>query len=359
MRRTLVTIHLWLGLIVGLFWAIQGLTGAALMFHREMDRWSIPAPAPGPMASIDRIVEVAKARTGAEVISVGIADARADLLNVQYRSGGPRQLQLDASTARAVRDRSNDPTTPLSGSPWRWVYLVHETLLLHDKGETLIGVSGVLLFSTLILGLWIGWPRLRHWRQALRWTRWRSTRAKLFGWHRLAGIAAGALLVMTVPGGIWTTFAADLRPALAVATDFQMPYKPQPVDALGTVIDPQQALDAARTVFPQATFVRISMPTPKAPAYVVRFRQPDELRWSGVTTVTIDAATGRTLAVYDPAKAPLANRITDAAFPLHTGEIAGLGGRIAVMLAGLSLPALFVTGVWSWLRRKRRRAAAR
>lgn len=357
MRRGLVTVHLWLGLVVGLLWSVQGLTGAVLVFHRELDRWVVPAPTPGPMASLDTIVEVAKVRTGGKVIAVGIADGRADLLNVQYESAGPRQLQLDAATATPVRDRNVDPATPLDGSPWRLVYLLHEKLLLGDKGETLLGASGVLLFSTLLLGLWIGWPRRGHWRQALGWARWRSTRAKLFGWHRLAGIAAGALLVVTVPGGIWMTFAKDLRPALAAATDFQMPYKPKPVDALGTVIVPQQAFDAARAVFPQATFVRISMPTAKVPVYVIRLRQPDEVRvWSGVTTVTIDAATGRTLAVYDAVKAPLANRITDAAFSVHTGEIAGLGGRLAVMLAGLSLPALFVTGIWSWLRRKRRRA---
>ncbi|CAA9536468.1 MAG: hypothetical protein AVDCRST_MAG91-3426, partial [uncultured Sphingomonadaceae bacterium] len=35
-RRVLVQLHLWLGLVVGGVWALQGLTGAMLVFHREV-----------------------------------------------------------------------------------------------------------------------------------------------------------------------------------------------------------------------------------------------------------------------------------------------------------------------------------
>ena len=56
MRKRLVKLHLWLGLCVGLFWAIQGLTGALLVFHREADRLALPAPDGGPMASLDLII---------------------------------------------------------------------------------------------------------------------------------------------------------------------------------------------------------------------------------------------------------------------------------------------------------------
>ena len=360
MRKSLVQLHLWLGLVVGLLWALQGLTGAALVFHREMDGWAI-AVTPGPMVSLDRIVAETEARIGFKPASIGIADQRGDLLNVQYNDGGPRQLQVEAATGRTIRTRSNDPATPFEGSAWRWVYLLHESLLLHDRGETLIGVSGLLLFTTLLTGLWLGFPRRDHWRQALSWQRWKSVRAKLFGWHRLAGIAAGSLLLVTVPGGIWMIFASDLRPALAAITDHQLPLKPTPVSRLGKVVAPQDALDRARAHFRSAAFVRLTLPTAASPVYSVRLRQTAETRaWSGVTTITLDAASGRTLHVYDALSAPLSNRLADAAFSLHSGEIAGLFGRVLVMLAGLSLPALYVTGVWAWWRKRQRpRSAAR
>jgi uncharacterized iron-regulated membrane protein len=313
------------------------------------------------MISLDRLIADAQARTGAGVTTVGIADGRGDILNLQFNRGGPRQLQIAAATGRPLRERSNDPATPFDGSAWRWVYLLHESLLLHDRGETLIGVSGLLLFSSLLTGLWLGFPRRRQWSKALGWRGWRSLRAKLFGWHRLAGITAGALLLATVPGGIWMAFAAELRPTLAGVVPHQLPYKPAPVVRLGKVISPQQALTRARSHFPDAAFVRLTLPSAAAPVYAVRLRQAEEVRaWSGVTVVVIDAVSGRTLSVYDAVRAPPSNRVADAAFSVHSGEIAGLAGRILLMLAGLSLPALYVTGVWAWWRRRKRpRSAAR
>ena len=358
MRRALVQVHLWLGLVVGLLWAVQGMTGASLVFHRELDRQGVGAISPGPMASLDRLIADVRSRTGADVTMVGIADRRGDILNVQFNRGGPRQLQLEAATGRALRERSNDPATPFDGSAWRWVYVLHESLLLHDKGETLIGISGVLLFSSLLTGLWLGFPRRHQWRQALGWRGWKSVRARLFGWHRLAGITAGALLLVTVPGGIWMAFAPELRPKLATVVAHRLPFKPKPVERLGDIISPQQALTLARSHFPHAAFVRLTMPTTEAPVYSVRLRQPHETRvWSGVTTVTIDASSGRALHIYDAVRAPLSNRLADAAFSVHSGEIAGLLGRILLMLAGLSLPALYVTGIWAWWRRRGRAGA--
>ena len=352
MRKALIQLHLWLGLVVGLLWALQGLTGAMLVFHREVDRLSTPAIA-GPMVSVDRIVAAAPR----PVQMIGIADGRGDLLNLNYKDGEHvRQLQVEAATGRAVATRDYEPPTPFTGSASRWLYLVHESLLLHDRGETLIGISGMLLLTALLTGLWIGWPG-RQWRAAFQWRRWRTTRIRLYGWHRMAGLLAGSLLLITVPGGIWMVFAADLRPAVARVMPHQLPYKAKAVDRLAAVIAPQAALDQARTHFPQAAFVRLTFPTPAAPVYAVRLRQADEIRvWSGVTTVTVDARSGRTLDVYDPVKAPLSNRLADAAFSVHSAEIAGLAGRILLMLAGLALPALYVTGIWAWLRKRRRRA---
>lgn len=352
MRKALVQIHLWLGLVVGLFWALQGLTGAGLVFHRELDRLSTPTVA-GPMISMDRIA----ARAPRPVQTIGIADSRGDLLNVQYKDGaGVKQLQVEAATGRIAATRDYDPASPFTGSASRWLYLLHESLLLHDRGETLVGISGLLLFTALLSGLWIGWPRRRQWRAAFAWRHWRTTRIRLYGWHRMVGLLAGALLVVTVPGGIWMIFAADLRPALAEAVPHQLPYKPRPVSDLGPVIAPQAALERARSHFPDAAFVRLTFPTPAAPVYAVRLRQEEEVRaWSGVTSVTLDARTGRVVDIYDPVKARLSNRLADAAFSIHSAEIAGLGGRILLMLAGLSLPALYVTGIWAWLRKRRRR----
>jgi uncharacterized iron-regulated membrane protein len=65
--------------------------------------------------------------------------------------------------------------------------------------------------------------------------------------------------------------------------------------------------------------------------------------------------TRRVVHVYDALRAPLSNRVADAMFAVHDGEIAGIAGRLAAMTAGLALPCLYVTGVWLWVAKRRRR----
>jgi len=44
---------------------------------------------------------------------------------------------------------------------------LHQTLFLHTAGNWIIGVSGVLLFSNICLGLYQAWPRTGQWLRAL------------------------------------------------------------------------------------------------------------------------------------------------------------------------------------------------
>lgn len=329
-RRLLVQAHLWLGLIVGALWALQGLTGSALVFHREIDRLFLAPAAAGPILPIDELLARAQAAAGAPIDRIGIADARGDLMSAAYSdaAGTHRALLLDATSGDVVALREDEPRTPLSGSASRWVYTLHEALLMGDRGETLVGVSGLLLLSATITGLWLGW-------------------------HRLVGLLAGFAFLVTVPAGAWMIFQGNLRPTVAKTVPFRLPYKPAP-GPVEPRIDPGQALAAARANFPEARFVRLTLPTPKVPAYTVRLRQEGETRaWSGVTAVAIDPATGRTLDIYDPLAAPAANRAADAAFSAHNGELAGLPGRVLIFMAGLALPTLWVTGVLAWARKRR------
>lgn len=357
-RRVLVQIHLWLGLVVGFVWALQGLTGAALVFHREIDRLSLPHAAVGPMAPIDGLIAAAQRHAAAPIERIGIADARGDLLTAAYTdaAGHGRALLLDAATGAVTGTREDHPGSPFTGSATRWLYTVHETLLLGERGETLVGVSGILLLTGTITGLWLGWPRRKAWRAAFAYPRWRSAAQALFGWHRMVGLVVGFALLVTVPGGVWMIFQGDLRPALAKIVPYRLPYKPAP-GPVSARTSAAAALATARGVFPDAGFVRLTLPTPDAPVYTVRLRQPGEARaWSGVTSVTLDPATGRVLDAYDPLTAPRANRLADAAFSAHNGELLRLPGRILIFLSGLALPTLWVTGLLAWARKRRAQA---
>lgn len=359
MRKRLVKMHLWLGLFIGLLWAVQGLTGALLVFRREADRLALPAPDQGPIASLDLIVAKASAAAKSRIERVTIIERHGDVLSAEYHdgSGKARSVLVDAVSGNVLGWRELEPVSPVSGSFSQWLYHLHKSMLLGEDRGGFTGISGLFLFSAVVLGLRIGWPRRGAWRSTFSWQRWRSTDQRLYGWHRAIGLSAGLLFLVTVPCGIYLVFAGEIRPVLANMVPHRLPYRAAPAaESSITWITPQSALAIARARFPDAAFVSMSMPMHSSPVYAVRLRQPGETRlWAGVTSVAVNAANGAVADAYDPLNAPLSNRIADLLFSIHNGEIGGLGGRLLILFAGLSLPALYGLGVATWWRRRSRR----
>lgn len=363
MRRKLIAFHLWLGITIGLLWALQGLGGALLTFHRDMQRLEGPAVSTGPMASLDRIADEAGRVSQRPIERIGVTDEHGDILVAEYRDqDGVRRAKLvDAARGETVGDRELEPGSPFGSNFWGWLYHFHESLGGGRALELTVGVSGVFLVTALVAGLWVGWPRRGAWRAAFAMARWRTRDQKLYGWHRALGLAAGLPLLIAASTGIYLIFAPNLRPLIAQVVPHIPPYSVDPaaVSAGSDDIGPQAAYDRAQALFPAAAFVSVTMPTTRSPAYTVRLRQSEELRrWSGVTSVTIDKS-GRVLARYDAVNAPLSNRIGDAIFAIHSGEVSGTVGRLLLLLLGLALPTLYAMGIWAWLRRAKRRRAKR
>ena len=365
-RSTLVTIHLWLGLTLGFFWALQGLTGALLVFNRDAERWSLHETASGPVLPLDAIFAGAARQAKAPVNRLETLGPSRTLFAAYFDDpqGHQRIAVIDGRSGR-VRDwRDPETLAPSGGSSWRWLLRLHEALLMGDRGGALVGASGLVLLSSLTLGAVLGWPRAGAWPAAVRASRWRSVRQRLFGWHRLAGIVLLAPLAVGAATGAYLALAPEIRPVLMAHAGYRAPFKPPAVKTKpARRISAQQALDAARAAYPGAVLVRATLPSAKSFAYTFRLLQPAEpRRWAGTTTVAVDPVSGRILDTYDALRGPLANQITDDLYPVHTGEIGGVALRLLSLLAGLSLPTLYVTGVWAWLHRRRltaRREAGR
>jgi len=348
--------HLWLGLTIGLIWALQGLTGAVLVFHRELDRAVLPSLQQGDPLPLGQLLATVSARMPAPPESIGRVDDGPSILVVNYTDadGKRRGILLDAATGAILAQRNWRPSSPAEGSTTRWIYELHHRLLLGDAGGLLLGASGLLLLFSASWGLWLAWPRRGAWRATFDVRLWRTRAQRFYGWHRLIGLCATGVLVALAVTGATMDFDKPLRGF----SQSHLPYRPAftmlPGPVAQPVVSADQAVGIARARLPQAAFVSLALPSRRLNAYQVRLRQPGEWRrWSGTSLVTVDPASGRVLDVYDAASAPLANRLLESAFAFHSGEVAGFLGRLAVLFAGLALPTLYVTGVWSWLRRRR------
>lgn len=370
LRRALLQIHLWLGLTIGLLWAISGLTGALLVFGKEADRLAGMRGTQEVRASLDEVLANATTAADGEFIErLLIRDRHGEIINALYADseGRKRIVVIDAATAEPVKLTEWEPRRPFGGSLYRWLYTAHMTYLAGANGMTFVGFSGLFLISAAITGLWVGWPRRGSWKATFAASKWRKLDHHLYGWHRAIGLTVGLIFVCSATTGALMAFPEEpVRQFLARHAGFQPTHVVKSAGHHGWggderaytgshEIGMQRAVEVAQDTFPGAPWVRIWPPTMHYPYYTVRVRQPGEIRdWLGTTTVVVDAKTGAATGVYDAVKAPLSNKLFDAIYSLHNGEIIRLPGRVLAVLVGLALPILYVTGIWRWLRQRRK-----
>jgi uncharacterized iron-regulated membrane protein len=82
---------------------------------------------------------------------------------------------------------------------------------------------------------------------------------------------------------------------------------------------------------------------------------PEEL-WNeyGASAVYLDQYSGAVLDVWDSRELSAGSTLLEWMFPLHNGDALGLIGRLVVFIAGLLPAILFGTGVYMWLKKRRK-----
>lgn len=343
---------------MGILWIAQGLTGCLLVFEPELQRAALPQLRQGPMASLTLIARNAADRAGTNVHRIKVLDRQGDLLGAEYldRTGSWHVILMEAATGRSLETIGRDPQVPDRRNVWRWLYTLHTTLLSGSPGKIIIGISALVLLTSIVIGLRIGWPRREAWKTVLDAGRWRTPSQKLYGWHRAIGLIFALVLTVLALTGAYIVFQVQVDRAAGGVIPFHSPYVAKPVAVMPLIrVSPQSAYSMAQQLFPAAQFESIALPTPDQPVYTVQLRQPGESRvWIGTTSVVVDPMTGSVLDRYDALHAPLANRLSDAAYPAHIGEIVGLPGRLLVLLSGLALSMLGALGLAAWWRKEMR-----
>jgi uncharacterized iron-regulated membrane protein len=359
-RALMRRIHLWLGLSVGLLFALLGLTGSALVFYVEIDAWLHPAtravataPAPDWASPVwDRAYATVRTawpeRHGEWRFEA--TDALA-AIPARYSSAGhhgPRAMVwLSPDGRRVVREDA-----------WgqylmTWLYELHMDLLAGDTGRQVVGWSGVAMLVLLLTGLFAWWPR-GSWRKALAFKRRAVPLRRLRDLHKLAGLGGLVLLLLLTATGVMLALPDEKNWLLARTVS---PIDPTPAVRLppsGTPPLPLATLlAAAHRALPEAKLVWIEIPgAPDAPIRL-RVRVPgDPSPRFPRSYLHVDRHSAKVLAIVDYRRGSAATTINTWLHPLHDAAIGGLPTRILVVLVGLLPGFLLLTGLLRWRRRR-------
>lgn len=373
--------HLCLALGFGSIFVLSGLSGSIIAWMHELDILLNPGLFQ---------ITLPAGMTAEESLSISPARVQqiVDRLNADPAYGRPSQLFLperadeaavawyraqpaksEPYTQEIARQVMLDPHTLAITGERNWgeigisrplllptVYHLHRYLLAGKIGKTAIGVSGLVLLLTSLVGIALWWPTgtTRAWRKAVTIS-WRGTWPRFhYSFHRAAGIFVAPVLLVLGFSGMAFNLPDWVRPVIGAVASLSPSGKLSNETAKGrSPVPAAQAVEAAQALFPTARVSRIAFPATPAVPYEIRMRQPDELRQGdGNTRITIDAYSGKILRVRDPNHAAGGDAFLSWLFPLHSGEAFGAGGRIFISGIGLTPLVFLVTGIALWLRRK-------
>jgi uncharacterized iron-regulated membrane protein len=374
-RRAIFQVHLWLGVLLGLYTAVIGLTGSALVFRGQIDRQLSPAlfavnataPHRAPLAPVLRTIAAQFPLEHVEGIDNLSRPSHPAIVYLSTGSGAEgsdqRMVSIDQATGRIL------------GSRMRYAGFLgvcanlHYYLLAGPTGYVINGVCACAFLLLCCTGWMLWWPGRSGLRRGLR-VHWRA-RWKRLNWdlHAVGGFWTNPLLIAVVATGILFVFPKPILDCLAwaggakTAVVTQWLSSPQPPASGTGTISPDAALAQASGILREHgsrdVIHYLAVPTPTYAVYDAIAYRPHGAHYALPTYLYLNAHTGKLLAYKDARALPRTLQWATYAYAVHFGEFGGLWIKVLWVMLGILPAALWVTGLLLWWNRGLRPKFAR
>ncbi len=385
-RKAVFTVHLWGGIVIGLYFVMLGLTGGLLVFARELDttlnphlkRSTPPAvtasflPASASWETVrDAFPEQPVRRLELPRGANGVYEFR-----IGEEKATEREVFVDPYRGNILGDRLRE------GTFLRWANQLHTNLLLDKTGRTMNGYGALLLIALLATGIVLWWPSNgRQFAQRMTVKRGATGKRLLYDLHNVAGMYPLPILILITTTGAVFTFKEPVKAVVytLTGTPLEKPEEKEKKEkkekaekehgakkgkamlaAWTPALSIEEALLRSEEAAPGTHAVHMDLPLRPGDPYKVHRELPEGNRLGRKVKVYLDATTGAIVKSEDSRRDPSGKRLMDLNGPLHEGRWGGLASKILYAMIGVGAPlALFVTGLWKYLQTKRAQAANR
>jgi uncharacterized iron-regulated membrane protein len=325
---------------------VVAVTGCALVFELQMDRWLDPAvsyaPA-GPPLPFARIAPPALAAAPGQTIAEFNFGPPGTTVMAKMSHG--RRVYLDPATARVLGTREGEP-------PSFWVRHVHRELAAGPLGASIVRIVSMLVILQGLTGLYLWWPLKR-----VRVKTNASLRRVSFDLHHSAGFFSSVFLGIIAATGVIKGYGDSLQPFFDRITGSPAGVRTLPSTPGSAVATIDDAVRAATSALPRASIGRITLPKTRTASYLVTMKYPGDSTVPGRSWVVIDRYSGQVLGKQDARTAPAGAQIPIINRAIHVGGIWGAPTRILTFLTGMALVLQLGTGLVLWRKRAVVRAA--
>ncbi|GAB4412378.1 MAG: PepSY-associated TM helix domain-containing protein [Bryobacter sp.] len=355
LRKLLFQVHLWVGIGLGLYVVLIGVTGAALVFREEiehaMEKPLVDAAGlQGPRADLLTVADRIRAAYPDRKLT-SIVNPRPEHATIRgfLRDKREKSIAVDAHpvTGQLLGVHQNE------GSFLRWLADLHFNLLSGRTGRTFNGLGAAFLLVLCLTGIVIWWPGIKNWRRALSVDFTKKWKRVNWDLHSATGFWSAAVLAMWAVTGIYFAWPTEFRAAVNWFSPVSLAKVAKPdVASKGKVAPPdvQQVLAEAQRRSPNAELLSISFPVDDKGYLRVFLGREKPLRYDTADYHYFDPFTGKHLGVWQRGVNQSAGDVVMAWIgPLHFGTfggegMAGVAVKVLWVILGLAPPVLAISG---------------
>lgn len=335
-RRIILWLHRWVGVLSGLVVLVIAVTGALLVFPETLVRWRFPDLFPkGRSAERLPISQVVQSLRGQhpEIMVQGIRLPRDDA-DALTMAGGGRTFHFDPYTGALLGSR------PRADTLMQTLIRLHVNLLLGPRGATVVVVATVITLLLAFTGLWLWWPlRIFGFRKGANFRRFN------LDLHSAAGLYSSVFLLIIGSTGLTLRYWHGEHPHAPMGR-----VNGQQSAAMITVDD---AIRSAEIALPGARAAAVEMPGPNPNAsYRIQLAFPEDGSPAGRSVVFVHRSSGEVLATHSSRAGSLRDQFQTNQLSIHTGAIGGAGTKIIALLTCIALVLQILSGYVLWLKRK-------
>jgi len=387
----MVRLHRWVGLGIALFLAITGLTGSILAYREPLDRWLNPdlfdvEPVsfrrPLPVGEMAQRIERALPQAEPFYLPLSTSAGENVVVLMKPRQSHPAPLGFDQAffdpyDGKLLATRNTGGSLFDRRSTMGFIYKLHRQLALPVVwGTSILGLVSILWTLDSFTGLALTFPSRGNgagrkswwarWKTAWTFKRGASSSRRVLDLHRAGSLWLWGMLLIFAWSSVMLTAEPVYRAVMTRFVTFDEPRRALPVVPerdRDMRLDWGDALAAGRKALPEAArrFDFTSQGETELVRdrnrnlYIYYVRSNRDIRDdSGSTGLFIDGTTGRLITVSLPTKAGAAgNAFTQWMYGLHLAQVFGAPYRLFVMLFGLAITGLSVTGIILWWRKRR------
>ncbi len=387
-RQIFTVLHRWSGLFLAVFLFISGLTGAIISWDHELDEWLNPQlfekQSQGtpltPLALADQletsdprilITWVPLFRESDQNLMLGV-DGRLDPETGKAYELSFNQIALDPTNGEIRGSRMWGDISLSRENFLPFLYKLHYSMHIPDGfgielGILFMGILAIVWTIDCFIALWISFPNIQTWRKSFAFRKQQGSYKLNFDLHRSGGVWIwGMLLILAITAVSMNLKLEVMRPIVSIfSTLTPDPFAirtPNPYDEpIEATLNRHEIIQLAST---EANNRNWNAPpggifyAAEYGIYGVTFHEPDDDHAEfglGNPWLYFDGQNGAYLGDKVPGNGSAGDIFLDAQFPLHSGRILGLPGRILISLLGLAVAALSVTGIVIWLKKRRAR----